>query len=80
MPIVTAAAGFTWTINGSFDDGALVFLNGVEVLRENLPAGTIDDSSRAVTQRRATSSLPVITKTVPDGVVVEGLNVLAVEV
>jgi hypothetical protein len=76
-----AAAGFDWSITGYFDDGALVFVNGIEVARINMPTtGTIVDSTRPLVPRKALTTLAASVKTIPAGVVVEGLNVLAVQV
>ena len=57
------------------DDGAVVYLNGVEVLRDNMPAGTITYSTPASASSEAT-----ITANVPSGLFVTGRNVIAVEV
>lgn len=55
------------------DDGAIVYLNGVEVLRSNLP-GTVDASTRAIS-----SSWDVVDSTVNPALLVVGTNVVAVE-
>lgn len=58
------------------DDGALVYLNGVEVHRENLPAGAIDadtPASRVVDDAEIAAELDAAS-------LVRGENVLAVEV
>ncbi|MGN6696154.1 MAG: YncE family protein, partial [Aquihabitans sp.] len=39
----------TLTLNLLADDGAAVYLNGVEVVRDNLPTGTLTATTRAVT-------------------------------
>lgn len=39
------------------DDGAIVYLNGVEVVRDNLPGGTIDASTRASTSAGTENNL-----------------------
>jgi hypothetical protein len=59
----------------SLDDGAVFYLNGVEVLRENMPSGTVDETtlaSAAVDDAELFASLP-------SGALVQGDNVLAVE-
>ncbi|HXJ57724.1 MAG TPA: lamin tail domain-containing protein [Verrucomicrobiae bacterium] len=59
-------------------DGAVFYLNGVEVHRQNLPAGPIDSSTPALAEvSLPTLSAPVI---IPAGSLVSGANVLAVEV
>src|SRR5882724_7052446 len=39
--VTNAAAFTTLTLNLLRDDGAVIYLNGVEVRRDNMPAGTI---------------------------------------
>ena len=59
------------------DDGAVVTLNGTEVLRQNMPAGTVD----AATLAAASISDPVPTYAeISADAFVRGVNVLAVEV
>ncbi len=61
------------------DDGAIVYLNGVEVLRDNLPAGSVNYLTPAVDWRGGADEnfkLHVI----PADALVQGTNVLAVEV
>ena len=57
------------------DDGAIVYLNGQEVLRSNLPEGPIDAATRAVD-----SSWARVTATVDAGLLEDGPNLLAVEI
>ena len=59
------------------DDGAVFHLNGVEVLRSNMPGGPVDASTLAVAPVEAPSE---IYADIPAGALVEGSNVLAVEV
>jgi len=62
------------------DDGAVVYLNGQEVVRNNLPAGPIAASTLAtatVGGAEETNWLPVI---LPPAPLTNGLNVVAVEV
>jgi hypothetical protein len=62
------------------DDGAVVYLNGTEVLRSNLPAGVITSSTFAVnSQSDSEEDLYVVLNMLPGDFVV-GDNVLAVEV
>src|SRR5204863_7449231 len=59
-------------------DGAVFYLNGVEVHRQNLPPGPIDSTTPALADvSLPTLSAPVI---IPAGSLVSGANVLAVEV
>ena len=60
------------------DDGAIYYLNGVEVLRQNLPAGNVTSSTVAATPVGvATFSGPFA---FPAASLVAGVNTLAVEV
>lgn len=61
------------------DDGAVVYLNGVEVLRDNLPAGPIDASTSASTWRGGASE-DFMSHVVSGDALVAGQNVLAVEI
>lgn len=57
------------------DDGAVVYLNGEEVLRENMPAGPIGANTLASMPDAANLSAAI-----PSSALVRGANVLAVEV
>jgi len=59
------------------DDGAVFYLNGIEVLRTNLPAGVITAATRAPANIEAelSDSIPL-----PPGAAVAGTNRLSVEV
>lgn len=61
------------------DDGALVLVNGVEVVRDNLPAGTITTATLAPTYRTGTQERAVRTFTVPASMLVDGTNVVTVQ-
>ncbi len=56
-------------------DGAVVYLNGVELLRENMPAGVIDSVTQALGAGRGLQTL-----TIPADLLVPGENLIAVEV
>ena len=61
----------------TYDDGAVVYLNGVEAFRANMPAGSVNYSTLA------TSTLPdnaLATAALPPGLLVNGTNVVVVEV
>jgi hypothetical protein len=59
-----------------FDDGAVVYLNGVEVFRVNMPPGAVTWSTLAVSTADNTAAEGVI----PSSMLAPGDNVLAVEV
>ena len=68
------------TFNLQRDDGAVVYLNGVEVFRSNLPAGVITNTTLAVTNVTGTGETTFHSRTLPPDLLIEGNNVLAVEV
>lgn len=59
------------------DDGAIFYLNGVEVLRVNMPGGVISATDFASTEVEASLSTPTL---LPPGAAVAGTNRLSVEV
>lgn len=62
------------------DDGAVVYLNGVEVLRSNMPSGTIDYRTLASTAIGGTDESTFYNFTLNVASFVAGNNVLAVEI
>jgi len=60
------------------DDGAVVYLNGIEVVRDNLPSGTLTDATLASTYRTGTAEATRRTFTLPTSALVDGNNVVAV--
>ncbi|MCP4806690.1 MAG: hypothetical protein GY913_29660 [Proteobacteria bacterium] len=68
-------AGASLTLDCELDDGAVIYLNGVEVLRENMPDGPVDASTLA----SAVVDDAALFADVPADTLVEGDNVLAVE-
>ena len=59
------------------DDGAVVYLNGTEVRRDNLPSGEIDFETEA---SGANGESDFHSSEIPAALLVEGVNVFAVEV
>jgi len=59
------------------DDGAVFYLNGVEVYRTNLPAGSISASTPAISGVESSYVGPI---SIPKAALVVGLNRLSVEV
>lgn len=57
------------------DDGAVVYLNGAEILRSNMPTGTITHTTLAASNSEAT-----VTATIPAASVNVGVNTFAVEI
>lgn len=60
------------------DDGAVVYLNGVEVFRVNMPSGSITYTTKAVEPIGDTA--PFVTATIGATGLLPGINVVAVEV
>ena len=62
------------------DDGAIVFLNGIELLRENLPSAEIAPSTLATIAIGGADEIAWRSLRVPSAALTAGVNVLAVEV
>jgi hypothetical protein len=62
------------------DDGAIVHLNGIEVVRDNLPAGAITADTRASIGRSGAEETAIRTFALPPELIVVGTNTIAVEV
>jgi hypothetical protein len=75
---LTDTVGFTTiTASALFDDGIVVYLNGLEVYRGNMPTGSIDNSTLAVS---AAAEGALISFTISKGILKPGSNTWAVEV
>lgn len=66
-------------LNIKRDDGAVVYVNGVEVFRSNMPTGLISNSTLATPFASDDGGTPQ-TSLLPVSAFVEGLNVVAVEI
>jgi len=62
------------------DDGIVVYLNGREVMRNNLPAGAIDFSTLASTSIDNAAEFTLLTTNLAGSLLVNGTNVLAAEI
>jgi hypothetical protein len=62
------------------DDGAVVYLNGKEVVRSNMPAGTITSTTFASTAISGAAETTFSSFSIPVGAFVNGTNTLAVEI
>ncbi len=69
----------TLIFNNRRDDGAVVYLNGVEQFRTNMPAGAITYNTFASGTVDGVNETTYFTFKVPSTQLVNGLNVLAVE-
>lgn len=62
------------------DDGAVVYINGQEVYRSNMPSGTISYTTLASTTADGSSEKNYISANIGTSMLVNGTNVIAVEV
>ncbi|MES2478027.1 MAG: metallophosphoesterase [Bacteroidota bacterium] len=62
------------------DDGAVVYVNGVEMFRDNLPTGTISFSTTAPSAKGGAAETTAVVKSFPISAFVPGNNTIAVEV
>ena len=62
------------------DDGAVAYLNGSEVFRSNMPAGTVSHTTTAVTAIGGADESTFYPASINPSLLVAGTNVLAVEV
>ncbi|HEX3931522.1 MAG TPA: PKD domain-containing protein [Nocardioides sp.] len=65
-------------LNTVADDGVVVYVNGTEVARGNMPAGTVTSSSYASSSVK-TANAQQLTITVPKNLLVNGTNEIAAE-
>ena len=77
---VTNPASFTGvTLNIRRDDGAVVYINGTERFRTNMPTGSISSTTRASTDAADDGNTPQ-TVNLARTVLATGTNVIAVEI
>ncbi len=77
---VTNASSYTgFTLSIKRDDGAVVYINGIERYRTNMPSGTISYTTRASADAADDGNTPQTTSIVT-GALTEGINVIAVEI
>jgi cell surface hyaluronidase len=62
------------------DDGAVVYLNGAEVWRDNMPTGTVTFTTLAASTASGTAESNWFTRVLAPAALVDGWNSLAVEV
>jgi hypothetical protein len=78
--VASAAAVKVASIDVKASQGAVVYLNGVEIGRRNMPTGPVAFDTVAATWIGGTDNDRVTTYTVPSSLLRNGTNVLAVEV
>ena len=74
--ITNLASKENFVISTFVDDGAVVYVNGTEVQRINMPAGVITFNTYSATYNNGITG----SFTVPKNILIEGNNVIAVEV
>ena len=79
FPVTDPAKFTSLTLGLLRDDGAVVYLNGTEVLRSNMPAGTITFKTLASTTIDGIGETTFQTAT-PNPALLAGTNVIAVEI
>lgn len=62
------------------DDGAVVYLNGTEIFRSNMPEGYIDYETYAASRLNSPGETNLVSIFVNPGLLVTGFNLIAVEV
>lgn len=79
ITVADASIFANYTLNVKRDDGVVVYINGVEKYRNNMPTGTITYTTGASTTCSDDGST-FQTTTLPSGSLVTGSNVIAVEI
>jgi hypothetical protein len=78
---VTNASTYTnLTLRLLRDDGAVVYLNGIEAFRSNTPAGTIGYTALAASDVDGAAESTFVAATINPSLLTNGTNILAVEV
>jgi hypothetical protein len=76
----TSTLGSTVTLNLLRDDGAVVYVNGTEVVRSNIPAGTVTSTTYSVSPVSGNAEQAFLTFSIPKSAFVNGTNTIAVEI
>lgn len=80
VTIPNTALFANFIINLIRDDGAVVYVNGVEVLRNNMPTGAIAHGTFASSNINGAAESTPVTYYIPTSAFVNGVNTIAVEV
>lgn len=78
--VANPAAFVSLTLNLKRDDGAVVYLNGVEVHRGNMPTGAIGYTTRATSALSGADEATFFPSSLSTGQLAAGDNVIAVEI
>lgn len=62
------------------DDGAVVYVNGSEVARDNMPAGVVTNATRAASNRSGSAETQIRRFRIPPGLLTVGTNTVAASV
>ncbi|MBK9109764.1 MAG: DUF839 domain-containing protein [Saprospiraceae bacterium] len=76
----TASLGNQVEFNLRVDDGAIVYVNGIEVFRTNMPSGSVDYNTKAVNRITGHDESYYYVFDVPKSVFQNGINQIAAEV
>jgi hypothetical protein len=76
----TANLGSTVTLNLLRDDGAVVYVNGTEVVRSNIAAGTVTSTTYSVSPVSGNAEQAFLPFSIPRNLFVNGTNTIAVEI
>ena len=79
ISVADASIYSSFTLNLKRDDGAVVYVNGTEVYRSNMPTGTIGFNTKASSEA-TDNGTAIQTATLGAGTFVTGTNVIAVEI
>jgi methionine-rich copper-binding protein CopC len=79
ITIADASVFSNFTLSIKRDDGAVVYINGTERFRSNMPTGTISFTTKATTDAADDGNTPQ-NITLAAGTLITGTNVIAVEV
>ena len=79
ISIADASLYSSFTLNLKRDDGAVVYINGTERFRSNMPTGTVSYNTKASSEA-TDNGTAIQTTTLGAGSLVNGTNVIAVEI
>ena len=75
-----AALPNTLELQVRHDDGVIVYINGTELVRKNLAAGAVTNTTLATTNVSGNAEAAYFTYDVPKTALVQGVNIIAAEV
>jgi len=79
VTVANASLFTNYTLSIRRDDGAVVYINGTERYRTNMPTGTISYTTKASTDAADDGNTPQVI-IIPAGSLINGNNVIAVEI